>query len=86
VTPPTKITPAILATWRGTDAELARTLGVSREGIRWAREHHGIPRVRRGLPFTRTLQRALVNEAKRRGSTMAELLLDLGVWAEGVEP
>lgn len=82
----TKINPAILSTWRGSDAELARTLGVSREGIRWARERHGIPAVRRRLPFTCTLQRALLNEAKRRGSTIAELLADLNVWAEGVEP
>lgn len=81
----TKIDPAVLATWRGTDAELARALGVSREGIRWARQRHSIPAVRRGLPFTRTLQRALISEAKRRGQTIAEVLIDLQAWADGVE-
>lgn len=87
---PAKVTADILRTWTGTDAELARHLDVTPQAVSLARARFEVPRTvngrtmrKRGL--SRAVCRAIVTEANRRGTTVAEVLLDLGVWADGAE-
>ena len=83
------ITADTLRAWTGTDAELARQLGVGRWAVGYARLVHGIPatvdgRRARRPGLSKTVIKAIVTEANRRRCTVAEVLSDLNVWA--VEP
>lgn len=84
------ITADMLRTWTGTDSELARSLGVTRQAVSYARRVHQIPApfdgTRMATPtLSRTVCSAIVREARRRGTTVVEVLRDLNVWAEGVD-
>lgn len=84
-----KIPLNILPLWRGTDADLADGLGVSRQAISLARKTHGIPAMTDGRKtskraLTKTLTRAIVKEAKRRGVQVLDVMRDLNVWAGDV--
>lgn len=81
------ITADTLRTWTGTDSELARRLGVTRGAVWLARRQHGIPAPYNGNTMatptlSKTVVNAIVREAKRRGTTVAKVLLDLNVWAD----
>ena len=81
------ITADTLRTWGGTDSELARRLGVTRQAVCYARRVHQIPAPfdgnRMASPtLSKTVVNAIVREAKRRGTTVAKVLMDLNVWAD----
>ena len=85
------ITLATLSTWRGTDAELARALGVTRQAVSYARIVHRLPAPIDGRKgprpgLSKTVIRAIMREAERRGTTIAVVLQDCHAWAEGVTP
>jgi hypothetical protein len=90
------LTADILATWQGSDAELARHLGVTRQAVRYARLTHGVPAPldgRRGSRpwLSKTLCAAVNREAHRRVGAFADdaarleailgVLAELNVWA-----
>ena len=82
------ITADTLRTWTGSDAALARQLGVTRQAVCYARIVHKMPapvdgRRARKQGLSRTVCSAIVREARRRGCSVVEVLHDLGVWAEG---
>lgn len=84
------ITADTLRAWTGTDADLARSLGVARQAVTYARRVHGIAAPVNGRygprpGLSRSVCTAIVKEARRRGCTVAEVLLDLGVWADSAE-
>lgn len=81
------ITADTLRAWTGTDSDLARSLGVTRQAVCYARRVHQIPAPfdgnRMATPtLSKTVVNAIVREAKRRGTTVARVLLDLNVWAD----
>ena len=81
------ITADTLRTWDGTDSELARRLGVTRQAVCYARRVHCIPAPydgnRMASPtLSKTVVNAIVREARRRGTTVARVLMDLNVWAD----
>lgn len=80
MTTPTIITEAVLRAHKGSDADLARTLGVTRSAVQQARTRLGLPR-RPGL--SKALVRAVQREGVRRGCTVLEVLELLG-WDLGV--
>lgn len=85
-----RITADILRAWTGTDSDLARHIGVTRQAVSYARLVHGIPapvngRTMRKQGLSRTVCTAIVREARRRGCTVVEVLRDLNVWAEGAD-
>jgi hypothetical protein len=90
------LTAEILATWQGSDAELARHLGVTRQAVHYARLTHGVPArvdARRGSRpwLSKTLCAAVNREAHRRVGASADdaarleairgVLAELDVWA-----
>ena len=82
------ITADTLRAWTGTDTDLARSLGVSRQAVCYARRVHQIAAPVNGRygprpGLSRAVCTAIVKEARRRGCTVADVLRDLGVWAEG---
>ena len=84
------ITADTLAAWTGTDSELARHVGLSRQAVGYARLVHGIAapvngRTMRKRGLSRTVCTAIVREARRRGCTVVEVLADLNVWAKGAD-
>lgn len=84
------ITADTLRSWTGTDAELARHVGLTRQAVSYARLVHGLPsavdgRRARKPGRSRTVCSAVVREAHRRGLTVAEVVADLSVWAEGAD-
>lgn len=81
------ITADTLRAWTGTDSDLARRLGVTRQAVCYARLVHKIPAPfdgnRMASPtLSKTVVNAIVREARRRGTTVAKVLLDLNVWAD----
>ena len=84
------ITADTLRAWTGTDAELARHVGLSRQAVSYARLVHGLQstvdgRRARKQGLSRTVCSAIVREASRRSCTVVEVLRDLNVWAAGAE-
>ena len=84
------ITADTLRAWTGTDSELARSLGLTRQAVSYARLVHGLPsavdgRRQKKQGLSRTVCSAIVREARRRGCTVLDVLRDLGVWAEGAD-
>lgn len=87
---PETVTAEALRSHTGTDAELARSLGVTRQAVSLARRRHGVP-----LSILPSVQRGILAEVRRRAGhdaddaarleAMRAVLHDLGVWA-GVEP
>lgn len=81
------ITADTLRAWDGTDSELARRLGVTRGAVWIARRKHKIPAPFDGTymaspTLSKTVVNAIVREARRRGTTVAKVLMDLNVWAD----
>lgn len=87
-----------LKAWTGTDADLARHCGVTRQAIHHARLTHGIPapingRVGPRHGLGRTLCTAVIREATRRAGSLADdavrldairaVLDDLNAWHKG---
>jgi hypothetical protein len=87
---PETVTAEALRNHTGTDAELARSLGVSRQAVSLARRRHGVP-----LSLLPSVQRGILAEVRRRAGHDADdhawheaklaVMSDLNVWAEGVE-
>ena len=77
---PELISREALVSWKGTNAALARSLGVTRAAIFLARIRHGVPMPRKGLG--KTVVKAVVAEAKRRRCTVRQVVTDLGEIAE----
>jgi len=77
------ITRDTLAAWRGTNAELARALGTTRAAVSLARVRHGLPRNRKGL--SKTVIKAIISEAHRRGTTIAVVMQDIHAWMDGAK-
>jgi hypothetical protein len=67
-----RITLAILAAWTGTDAELARHIGVTPQAVAWARRNP--PRSPRPKPLGGRVKRAVLAEAARRGVPVLQVL------------
>ena len=67
-----RITPAILAAWTGTDAELARHIGVTPQAVAWARRNP--PRPPKPKPLGGRVKRAVLAEAARRGVSVLHVL------------
>ena len=92
------ITADTLRTWTGTDSELARRLGVTRQAVCYARRVHKIPAPFDGNTMasptlSKTFVNALVREVKRRGGpdaddashldAMRAVCDDLRAWVDG---
>lgn len=88
----------MLRTWTGTDSELARSLGVTRQAVSYARRVHQIPAPFDGTrmvspTLSRTVCGAIVREARRRGGpdaddachldAMRAVCDDLRAWVDG---
>ena len=80
---PELISREALVSWKGTNAALARSLGVTRAAIALARLRHGIPPPRKGLG--RTVIKAVFNEAKRRECTVQQVVNDLAIEVKAKE-
>jgi hypothetical protein len=81
------ITADTLRAWTGTDAELARHVGLTRQAVSYARLVHNMPstvdgRRSRKQGRSRTVCSAVMREAHRRGCTVGEVVDDLSVWAK----
>lgn len=79
---PETVTADAIASHTGTDAELARSLGVTRSAVAQARKRYGVSYRK---PLSKTVVKAIVSEAQRRNCTIAQVLGDLNVWADGAE-
>lgn len=84
------ITADTLRSWTGSDAELARHVGLTRQAVSYARIVHGLPsavdgRRQKKQGLSRTVCSAIVREARRRGCSVVDVMRDLNVWAEGAD-
>ena len=87
---PEAVTAEALRGHTGTDAELARSLGVTRAAVSLARRRHGVP-----LSLMPSVQRGILREVARRAGAdaddaahheaMRSVMADLNVWADGAE-
>jgi hypothetical protein len=77
------ITCETLMAWKGTNASLARALGVTRAAISLARKRHRIPSPRKSLG--RTVKNAVLSEAERSCTTVTQVVSDLSVWASKID-
>lgn len=87
---PEAVTAEALRGHTGTDAELARSLGVTRAAVSLARKRHGVP-----LSLLPSVQRGILREVARRAGAdaddaahheaMRSVMRDLNVWADGAE-
>jgi hypothetical protein len=87
---PETVTAEALRSHTGTDAELARSLGVTRAAVSLARRRHGVP-----LSLLPSVQRGIRKEVARRAGAdaddaarheaMRSVMRDLNVWADGAE-
>ena len=92
------ITADTLRAWTGTDSDLARSLGVTRQAVCYARHVHKIPAPYNGNrmaspTLSKTVVNAIVREANRRGGpdaddashleAMRAVCDDLRAWVDG---
>jgi len=86
---PEAVSEDVLRTWKGTDSDLALSLGVTRQAVSLARR-----RLNKGWP-TATVRRGIIAEVTRRAGADADdaarleamraVMRDLNVWADGAE-
>jgi len=91
---PETVTAEALRSHTGTDADLARSLGVTRSAVYQARRRLGVP-YRKPLSLPPSVQRGILKEVARRAGAVADdhawheamraVMRDLNVWADGAE-
>lgn len=84
MSPPKRITAAILTEWEGTDAELGRHLGVTRSAVSQMRRALGIPSPRVQPPM-RTLANGVLRVASTGGRSTDAVIRELAAIVERME-